>query len=93
MKVFGLVAWPFRSLKLTMVVSYNFVEGVCSSLKQEVQRELQDPIKIVEAVLEAIWMVVSPFIRAVIWLCEIIIKIKRCIEVGEGSTLSSFRIS
>lgn len=76
-----------------MVVSYNFLEGVCSSLKQEVQRQLQDPMKTVEAVLEAIWMVVSPFIRAVIWLCEIIIKVKRCVEVGERSTLSSFGIS
>lgn len=76
-----------------MVVSYNFLEGVCSSLKQEVQRQLQDPMKTIEAVLEAIWMVVSPFIRAVIWLCEIIIKVKRCFEVGERSTLSSFGIS
>lgn len=83
LKVFHWVVWPFRFLKNQTVVSYEFVTGLCSSLDQKIQKQFEDPIKIIEAVLEVIWMIVSPFIRAVIWLCEIIITVKRYIKVGK----------
>ncbi|KAL9981386.1 hypothetical protein ACROYT_G010085 [Oculina patagonica] len=83
MKVLHWIAWPFKSLANKIVASYNFVAGVCSNLKKQVSKQFDDPIKLIEAVLEVIWMVVSPFIRAVIWLCEIVIDVKRDIKVGD----------
>ena len=82
-KVLGWVAWPFTFLKNQTVALYEIVAGVCSSLNQKIKKQSEDSIIIIEAVLEVIWMVVSPFIRAVIWLCEIIITVKRYIEVGK----------
>ena len=76
------VVWPFRFLKNQTVALYELVTGLCSSLNQKIQSQSEDPIKIIEAVLEVIWMVVSPFVRAVTWLCEIIITVKRYIKVG-----------
>ncbi|XP_078361148.1 uncharacterized protein LOC144645441 [Oculina patagonica] len=81
MKVLHWIAWPFKSLANKIVASYNFVAGVCSNLKKQVSKQFDDPIKLIEAVLEVIWMVVSPFIRAVIWLCEIVIDVKRDIKL------------
>ena len=84
LKVFLCAVWPFRSLKNQIVALYAFVTGLyCSPLNQKIQDQFEDPIKIIEAVLEVIWMVVSPFIRAVTWLCEIIITVKRYIKVGK----------
>ena len=76
------VVWPLRFFKNQTVALYELVTGLCSSLNQKIQSQSEDPIKIIEAVLEVIWMVVSPFIKAVIWLCEIIITVKRYIKVG-----------
>ena len=94
------IVWPFRILTNKFLVAYDFLADVCSSLKQIVKRQFDDPIKIIESVLEVIWMVVSPYIRAVIWLCEIIITVKRYIKVGDrdakfsmrGSTCITFRL-
>lgn len=77
------VVWPFRFLKNQTVALCKFVTGLCSSLDQKIQKQFEDPIKIIEAFLEVIWMVVSPFVRAVTWLCEIIITVKRYIKVGK----------
>ena len=77
------VVWPFRFLKNQTVALCKFVTGLCSSLEQKIHKQFEDPIKIIEAVLEVIWMVVSPFVRAVTWLCEIIITVKRYIKVGK----------
>ncbi len=87
MKVLHWIAWPFKSLANKIVAAYNFVAGVCSSLKKQVNKQFDDPIKLIEAVLEVIWMMVSPVIRAVIWLCEIIIDVKRDIKVGDRDVL------
>ena len=76
------VVWPFRFLKNQTVALYELVTGLCSSLNQKILSQSEDPIKIIEAVLEVIWMVVSPFVRAVTCLCEIIITVKRYIKVG-----------
>ncbi|KAL9956774.1 hypothetical protein ACROYT_G038311 [Oculina patagonica] len=81
MKVLHLIAWPFKSLANKIVATYNSMAGVCSSFKKQVNKQFDDPIKLIEAVLEVIWMVVSPFIRAVICLCELIIDGKRDIKL------------
>ncbi|KAL9969134.1 hypothetical protein ACROYT_G021309 [Oculina patagonica] len=81
MKVLHWIAWPFRILTDKFVVAYDFLADVCSSLKEKVKKQFDDPIKIIEAVLEVIWMVVSPFVRAVIWLCENIIDAKRYVKM------------
>lgn len=83
LKFFYCVVWPFRFLKDQTVALYEFLTGLCSSLNQKIEKQFEDPIKIIEAVLEVIWIVVSPFIRAVTWLCEIIIIVKRYIKVGK----------
>ena len=84
-KVFHCVVWPFRFLKNQTVALYKFVTGLCSSLDQKIQKQFEDPIKIIEAFLEVIWMVVmiSPFVGAVTCLCEVIITVKRYIKVGK----------
>ena len=83
LKFFHCVVWPFRFLKNQTVALYEFLTGLCSSLNQKIQKQFEDLIKIMEAVLEVIWLVVSPFIRAVTWLCESIITVKRFIKVGK----------
>ena len=82
LEVFHWVVWPFRFLKNQTVALYEFVTRLRSSLNEKIQKRFEDPIKIIQAVLDVIWMMVSPFIRAVIWLCEIIITVKRYIKVG-----------
>ncbi|XP_078373915.1 uncharacterized protein LOC144657447 [Oculina patagonica] len=84
MKVLHWIAWPFRILSNKLVAAYGFLADVCSALKEKVKKQFDDPIKIIEAVLEVIWMVVSPFLRAVIWLCENIIDAKRYIKNGQA---------
>ncbi len=81
MKVLDWIAWPFRILTNKIVVAYDFLADVCSYLKEKAKKQFDDPIKIIESVLEVIWMVVSPFVRVVIWLCENIIDAKRYIKV------------
>ena len=81
-KFFHCVVWPLRFLKNQTVALYEFITGLCSSLNQKIQKQFEEPVKIMEAVLEVIWLVVSPFIRAVTWLCKIIIIVKRYIKVG-----------
>ena len=83
LKFFHCVVWPFRFLKNQTVALYEFITGLCSFLNQKIQKQFEDPMKIIDAVLEVIWLVVSPFIRAVTWLCEIIIIVKRYIKVGK----------
>ena len=83
LKFFHCVVWSFRFLKNQTVALYEFLTGLCSFLNQKIQKQFEDPIKIMEAVLEVIWLVVSPFIRAVTWLCEIIITVKRFTKVGK----------
>ncbi|XP_078347859.1 uncharacterized protein LOC144632978 [Oculina patagonica] len=90
MKVLHWIAWPFKSLANKIVAAYNFVAGVCSSLKKQVNKQFDDPIKLIEAVLEVIWMMVSPVIRAVIWLCEIIIDVKRDIKLKTALFLEEY---
>lgn len=87
MKVFQCIVWPFKILVNNIMAAYDFVTGVGSFLQQKVHGQFDDPIKWIEAVLEVIWMVVNPFIRAVIWLCEIIIDVKRDIKVGDKDVL------
>ena len=87
MKVFQCIVWPFKILVNSIVAAYDFFVGGCSLLQQKVHGQFDDPIKWIEALLEVIWMVVNPFIRAVIWLCEIIIDVKRDIKVGGKDVL------
>ena len=77
------ITWPLRILINVVVASYDFLAYVCSYLTQIIKKQFDDPIKNIESALEVIWMVVSPFIRAVIWLCEIMITVKRYIKVGD----------
>ena len=81
LKFFHRVVWPLRFLKNQYVAFNEFLTSLCSFLNQKIQEKFEDPIKVIEAVLEVIWMVVSPYVRAVTWLCEIIIIVKRYIEV------------
>ena len=87
MKVFQCVVWPFKILVNNIVAAYDFVAGGCSLLQQKVHGQFDDSIKWIEAVLGVIWMVVNPFIRAVVWLCETIIDVKRDIKVGGKDVL------
>jgi len=82
LEVFHWLVWPFTFLKNQTVALYEFVTRLCSSLNQNIQKQFEDPIKITEAVVEVIWMIASPFIRAIIWLCDIIITVKRYVKVG-----------
>ena len=81
LKFFHSVVWPLGFLKNQSVAFNEFLTSLCSFLNQKIQEKFEDPIKVIEAVLEVIWMVVSPYVRAVTWLCEIIIIVKRYIKV------------
>lgn len=92
------ITWPFKSLKNITVSSYEYlVEKTAKRIALQLRRlkdkfegsihgyfkpTLDNPITVIEAVLEVIWTAVRPLLRTLQLLCDFIAVVIKQAKVG-----------
>lgn len=69
--------WITRPLK-------KLKEKITESIYCYLKPKIDNPILIIEVVLEVIWMVVKPVLQAGEWLCEFMAAVIKQAKVGKG---------
>lgn len=92
------ITWPFKSLKSVTVSSYEYLADKTAkrialqlrrlkdkfegSIYSYLKPKLDNPITVIEAVLEVIWTAVRPLLRTLQLLCDFIAVVIKQAKVG-----------
>ena len=80
-KTWNCFIWPFMWIINKTTNALDFVAKSAKNAYSSVRLKLNNPIGIIEMILETIFFAAEPALKAGLWLCEFIAQMKQEIRV------------